>query len=109
MASWSAGLAIGLAILVANNPKTGVPQLAYRELSRLLSIPLASSAGFAVGGAVAGLMFAPAVVAILGLDYLGLEDPRAFVVVYGIHAGTYLGGVSGVVVAVVLVKKKRRS
>jgi hypothetical protein len=109
MASWSAGLFIGLALLVANNPKTGLPQLGYRELARMLAMPLLCSAAFAVSGAVAGLACAPAVAARLGLDYLGLEDPRAFVVVSGIHAGSYLGGLVGAVSAFVVIRRRRKS
>jgi hypothetical protein len=109
MASWSAGLFVGVALLVANNPKTGVPQLSYRELSQMLSMPLWCSAGLAVTGAVAGFVIAPEVAVRLELAHLGLEDPHAFVVVSGIHAGSYLGGLVGAVAAFVVVRRRRKS
>ena len=45
MASWSAGLFIGLALLVANNPKRRLTQLNYRDLATRLVWPLVRSIG----------------------------------------------------------------
>jgi hypothetical protein len=108
MASWSAGLFVGLVLLIANNPRSGLHKLAYRRLARKLLWPLGGTVGASVICGVVGMAFAPTLVMRLGLDDLRLHDPHSFVIVSSIHAGTYLGGIAGVVVAVVAVRCERK-
>jgi len=90
-ASWSAGLFIGLVLLIANNPSKRRPQLPYRRLARFVLWPLACSVGAAV---VAGLA-----------SYL--SGAAEFSQVWAIHIGTYVGALVGVITGAVLVRRER--
>ena len=108
-ATWSAGLIIGVAFLLANNPRPGLPCLFYKSMFKLLP----------------GIVLACAVCATLlgGAGYGGLltwlsEDfaemlrrdqfrPRRFMAVYGIHLGGYIGGLIGTIVTVISLRRKR--
>jgi alpha-beta hydrolase superfamily lysophospholipase len=103
-----AGLPVGLlggtALLVANNPRrSGIPpQLGYRPLVALACVPLATAAllAGAFGAVNASAQFGTATA-----RELGVPDYRTwrFVIVWGVHAGSYAGallGIAGVALAV---------
>jgi len=100
-------LAVGLVLLVANNPSVKLPQLPYRRLVRFLFRPLmysviaASTFGALAGAGVEQLR-----------EWLGVDlgDPVAdtrFVIVWGIHVGTYVGVALGLVDAVIGIRRER--
>ena len=113
MATWSVGLILGVAILIANNPSRhpsrdpsrNRPQRSFRELIKLLPMVIALAVAFAI------------VVGVLGwfgwLNWIS-EDfrdmwhadifrPRRFTAAYGAHLGGYIGGLFGGIVAVIRV------
>jgi hypothetical protein len=103
-ASWTVGLVIGLAFLVANNPSERWPQLPYRRLARHLLWPAVMAPLLAVFMAVATRL-APEWVA----ERLGSSALRADVAtVWVAHIGTYVGAVSGLVAGVVQITRERR-
>lgn len=107
-ASASVGLFGGASLLVANNPRrSGTPQLGYGVLARLTFLPLASAA------LVAGVFGLTSAVLQLGTGSahaLGVPDSRVwrFVIVWAVHAGSYVGALLGIVGAATLVVIRRR-
>lgn len=103
-----AGLVLGGVLLLANDPRPDRPGLPAAALVRLAAWPAALAALLAPVGFLALGALDP-----LGLDreLRGLvDDPAArarFVQVWGAHAGLYAGGLLGVVVAAVLVRRRR--
>lgn len=110
-ATWTAGLVIGVALLVANNPrKDGRPRLGYRELAALVPMVLAVTVLASTCLGVAGYLgaFLP-----INSDFRELmaDDawrPRRFMAVYGVHLGGYVGGILGTTLAVARVLRERR-
>ncbi len=107
-AGFVAGIAIGGALLLANNPRPALRQLRYAALASYLLFPLA-----------AALVAAPMVAAIRWWDVqsLGAElrralpesDVESFLRVQRIHVGLYMGAFAGTVAAVIVARRKRRS
>jgi hypothetical protein len=109
-ATWSVGLLIGVALLLANNPKPARRQLPYRTLvSFLLMILLVSACFAAIGarlGSRGGLSWTSADLRALQRD--DLFRPARFFAVYGMNLGGYVGGAIGTIVSIVWVRRLRR-
>jgi hypothetical protein len=107
-ATWSAGLLIGVALLLANNPGRR-PQLSYGRLTRYLLMILLCAI---IAAAVLGAMGYAGWAAHWSEDFhqMVLHDefrPRRFMCVYGIHLGGYVGGLAGTLAAVWLIRRQR--
>ena len=110
-ATWTVGLLVGVAILLANNPKRDRPRLSYSALLKRMPLILASCLLFAALLGAIGYLggFAP-----FSSDFheMILHDefrPLRFMAVYGIHLGGYLGGALGTILAILSIRKRRRS
>jgi hypothetical protein len=108
-ATWSAGLLIAVALLLANNPRPNRPRLAYNQLlshvPTLLSITIDCAALGAVLG-YAGLLD------VLDKDLADLRQvnlwrPARFIAAWGEHLGAYLGGLLGLTTVVTRVLRQR--
>ncbi|MFK8004591.1 MAG: hypothetical protein AB8H86_33795 [Polyangiales bacterium] len=88
-AGWTAGLAIGLGLLIANNPGRR-EQLSYAALAQHIRFPLVWSLAAAIGGGLYARYWMPG-----ALSGWGLEHPLAVVTVWGIHIGSYVGALLG--------------
>ena len=110
-AVWSAGLILGVILLLANNPGKRSAPLRFGRLYRLLPLMLACPAIlaslFGVIGYWGGLVWLNAEFPLLLKD--NLWRPYRFMAVYGIHLGGYIGGLLGVFTAVGLIIRQRRS
>ena len=107
-AGFVAGLAIGGALLLANNPRRDWPQLPYGALARFMLVPLAAAV------AVAPLGAAWSSLDIQGLSsqlqqVLSPDEVRSFLMVQRIHLGLYAGALLGTVGAVVRIRRQRRA
>ncbi len=107
-ASYWVGLVIGTAMLVANNPSPRRPQLLYPTMFRLMAWPFA----LAVVGAI--LLGVLSVFFDVGhhanaLAIAGSKAANNFLVVWGVHLGSYVGGFGGCIVAVAAIVVRRRS
>jgi hypothetical protein len=102
-ASWSAGLMIGVVLLVANNPSPRFPRIAWRRMYRLLGLPAGTAAVTAAGAG--GLRWLGGLDWLLGPASLAM---RPFETVYAVHAGAYLGGLLGTLAAVIYILHARR-
>lgn len=109
-ATWAVGLLVGVACLLANNPRPGRPSLAYPKLLTHTLWPAILACVFATILAFAGYR---GHLARISEDFrqMLLHDefrPRRFMGVYGIHLGGYIGGAIGTVVAVLSIRRARR-
>lgn len=105
LAGWSVGLAVGLALLVANNPSPMRTRIGERVLAGEALRVLVVSAATAAFGALVGFCATPHVAAFF--RSAGIAETRAFSVASGIHLGTYVGAALGTVRAVVRVRRAR--
>ncbi len=110
-ATWWAGLFIGVAVLLANNPsRKGRPQLPYGRLYKIMLILVGMASGLAMVLGVVGWFWGEAIAARF-FDVPPLMDwlqPPRFFCVYGIHLGGYFGGAVGLIVALVKIVRIRR-
>jgi len=109
-ATWTAGLIGGVAILMANNPRRGRPQLPYSVLYRV--VPLLILGAMTCAGICGILGYAGVFARFMG-DFADLvrEDlfrPHRFMCVYGMHFGAYVGGAIGAMAAVLWVVRRRK-
>lgn len=100
-AGWSAGLAIGLGLLIANNPARR-DQLPYATLAGHIRFPLFWSLAAAIGGGLYARYFMPD-----ALHAWGLEHPRSVITVWGGHIGSYVGALLGLVHACLHIRGSR--
>jgi hypothetical protein len=109
-ATWSPGLLIGAAVLIANNPSRGRDRLPYRRLLRLLApllLGTAIIAAFCGGLGYCGLLrHMNSELALLWKN--DLLRPQRFLAVYGLHLGGYIGGAVMAVVTVVRIRRWRK-
>ena len=109
-ATWWAGLIIGAALLIANNPSRRMPRLKYsRLIARLPGILVITVLCAAIVG-IAGDRF---LLNWISQDFSELAStnlwrPHRFMTVYGIHLGGYFGGAMAVVYGISSVVMERR-
>jgi hypothetical protein len=107
-ASYGVGLVAGALLLIANNPSPTRPKLGYRELMRLALLPLALAAsGAVVGGAL--YAFDAFHLHARALELVPEHSVARFLVVWGVHTGSYAGAALGAIVSIVLVRLRRRA
>jgi len=109
-ATWSAGLIIGVALLIANNPRKNQVRLRYLTLVSLLVLVLIAAAIGAGAGAIAGsrgwLAWSNPDIAAIARD--DLFRPKQFMAVYGMNMGGYVGGILGTACCITWMSRKRR-
>jgi hypothetical protein len=110
-ATWWAGLIIGAAMLIANNPSRRGPQLPYSRLIARLPAILTITALCAIVFGFAGNLY---YLNGLSPDFQNLAAtnlwrPHRFMTVYGIHLGGYVGGALAVIYSVSSILHERRA
>ena len=107
-AGFFAGAVIGMALLIANNPRPGRPPLPYARLRRLVPIPLMAAL---LTAAPASLLFARDPFGLAGAltGFVSPDRVPAFLTVWGAHTGLYLGAMIGTLVAVRRIRRERTS
>ena len=105
-ATWSAGLILGVVLLLANNPRKHSPALPFTRLYRLLPLllllPVLMAATLGLLGYLGGLTWANSDFPLLLKD--NLWRPYHFMAVYGIHLGGYIGGGLAAILAAILIR-----
>src|SRR5205085_5393415 len=109
-ATWSVGLILGVAILIANNPRRDRPRVPLRHLLVLLGPVMVLTAFFA---AVFGVLGWYGWLNWISEDFrdmwrANIFRPRHFTAVYGAHLGGYVGGLIAGALAVLRVLQMRR-
>ena len=110
--TWTAGLIVGVALLLANNPRRDRRgRLTFGQLFRLVPVVFAVVILSALCLGVAGYFGAFAWTSQDFREMLRHDQwrPRRFMAVYGAHLGAYAGGVLGTFIAVVRVIRIRRT
>ena len=110
-ATWTAGLIVGVVLLIANNPRRDFKQLPYRTLLVLLPLIFLCAAIFAIAGAWIGMngWLASTNSDIRAIAHDNLFRPRLFMAVYGLNLGGYAGGLLGAICAVWWIRRTRRT
>jgi hypothetical protein len=110
MATWTAGLLIGVALLIANNPCRARAQLPYAQLLALLGRMFLLTATIASAFGVAGYLGLLARFSSDFREMLARDEfrPRRFMAVYGIHLGGYIGGLLATALACITIARRRR-
>ncbi len=109
-AAGSAGLIIAAILLMANNPRPGLPQLPYRRLmgwvARIFLACLLFSIALGLGG-YCGLL--TGVSSEFG-DMVRRDEwrPYRFMAVFGTHLGGYVGGAIGGGLAAMMIRRARK-
>jgi hypothetical protein len=108
-ATWSAGLIIGVAMLLANNPSETLPRLSNTSLLRLIPFIISITVCCAALGGLGGYDGLPAHWSDDFAQMLRRDEmrPRRFMTVYGIHLGGYIGGLVAVVAVVLRIRRLR--
>jgi hypothetical protein len=110
-ATWSVGLILGAAMLIANNPRRTRPQLSYLRMLRILPGVFLIAIAFAIVGGIAGyfgcLNWASPDFAEMWTAQM--FRPRRFIGVWGVHLGGYVGGLLAAVWAVYHILHCRRT
>ena len=109
-ATWTVGLIIGVALLLANNPMGNRPRLSYGRLFFALAIIFGITIILAVGFGVAGYFGVPAYFSDDFRQMIAHNEfrPYRFICVFGVHLGGYVGGLVGCVIAVFYILKLRQ-
>jgi hypothetical protein len=110
-ATWSAGLLIGVALLLANNPSKRLPRLRNRDLLTLIPLVFLVTACVGAIGGYLGYLGLPARFSD-DFDQMLRHDewrPHRFMAVYGVHLGGYLGAALATTLAVLRTRQKRRA
>lgn len=103
MATWSVGLLLGVAILIANNPRRDRPQLSFKCLLKLLVPVVGITIVFAIAFGVLGWF---GWLNRISEDFrdmwrADIFRPKHFTAAYGAHLGGYVGGLIAGAMAVV--------
>lgn len=108
-ATWSAGLIIGVPMLVANNPSRQWPRLSYGRLAARLLLVLGCAVACAMALGIAGYFgaFTPWSKDFSEMVRLDQWRPRRFMAVFGIHLGGYIGALAGTALAVWSIRRAR--
>lgn len=109
-ATWTAGLVIGVALLIANNPSSKLPALPITSLIGLLPMILIITAACGAIGGLLGWLGVPARFSEDFREMLAKDEmrPQRFIAVFGIHLGGYVGGLLAMMTAVVIVRRRRK-
>ncbi|MDI1443509.1 hypothetical protein [Polyangium sp. 6x1] len=107
-ASWPLGLLAGMALRFANEPSGRLPRrLPLRRLLGFVAIPLVTAALAAVMRGTSPVRFDPLDQHAVAEMLAGSTRAAAFVRVWRVHIGSYVGGALGLLLAVVLVRRRR--
>jgi len=109
-ATWTVGLIIGAALLLANNPRKNRPQLPITTLAKMLPMIAVITVAFAM---ILGLAGYSGLIAKFSDDFAQMlrhdeMRPRRFIAVFGIHLGGYMGGLIGIITSVFIVLHQRK-
>ena len=109
-AAWTAGLILGAAVLIANNPRPQRPPLPFAALYRMLPRVAACAAVLAAALGLAGYL---GLLTWTNSDFgllfeENLYRPQRFLCAWGIHLGSYVGAAAGAALAVWRVLRRHR-
>ena len=104
-----AGVVIGGAFLMANNPKPNRSRLSAKKLLRFALYPILGALILVPLGSVLAYYFDPLNFSSDLSEALSPEQIGRFLAVWGVHLGLYAGGLVGAMTAVLGIRRIRRS
>lgn len=104
-ATYWVGLLVGATLLILNNPRPGRLQLNYPQLFKTTTVCLGAAI---LAAPIFGLIFYLNYKRMLGAEAAVLVHPDLFALVWGIHNGSYIGGLIGTIAAGFIVRQKRK-
>lgn len=109
-ATYGPGAIVGALLLIANNPSPHAPQLPYRKLFQycVYAVLMAMLTGIGLG-LMCSFFGGRTVLRELAADNYAQDRQLQFMLVWGIHAGSYLGAFLGSVLVTVFVVRRRKS
>ena len=109
-ATWTVGLLIGVACLIANNPRRDRLSLTYGQLGRRVAVVFGSALTCALLLGVIGFKGGLVASSVDFQEMVARDQfrPYRFMAVFGIHLGGYVGGLIGAIVAVISIRRARR-
>ena len=109
-ATWSMGLILGVALLIANNPRKKLPQFTYRTLFLcVLGILVFTACSGMVGGWLGYHgFFNNASEDFRDMVRANVFRPQHFLCTWGVHMGDYLGGIVGTILCCVWIQMRRK-
>lgn len=109
-ASWPLGILAAFGLRFANEPSEHLSEpLSLRMLFKFSSFPLIFAAICAISFGLVPAHFDPWAQKNVAETIAGSEHVAAFVRVWRIHIGSYFGGTLGLLVAMFVVRRKRRT
>ncbi len=110
-ATWTAGLIIGVALLIANNPRRDRRQLSYGTLVGCLCLVFLVCVVFAVLLGITGYLgwLTPFSHDFSEMVRRNEFRPHRFMAVFGVHLGGYVGGLAGAALAAVWILTQRKN
>jgi len=107
-ATWTAGLIGGVVLVMANNPSPERERVSWRRLMRVAVGILVIAVGCEAAAGLLSYMAANTLADAPGWGQVMTQSwGRRFMVAVGMHYGVYLGGIAGLVVAVVRIRRAR--
>jgi len=107
-ASWPLGVLAGMVFRMANEPSQQLPQrLPVRALLHFVAVPLVTAAFVALVLGASPVRFDPWDQRTVAELMAGPTRAAAFVRVWRVHIGSYVGGALGLILAAVLVRRRR--
>ena len=110
MATWSVGLLLGAAMLIANNPRPNRPPVHFSRLVIVLPVVLGLTC---ISAFIFGLLGWFGALNWMSTDFVemwktNIFRPRHFTAAWGAHLGGYIGGLLGGAYAVWRIVRQRR-
>ncbi len=108
IATWTAGLITGVTFLFANNENSKHRQLTYKNLYKILLLPLSFSIFFSIFFGSFFYINYSILAKITNEDLSSLGgDLPSFMFVWGIHIGSYVGAIIGLIISYFKIIKLR--
>ncbi len=104
-----AGVVIGGAFLMANNPKPNRPSLPAKKLVRFALYPIVGALVLVPLGSVSAYYLDPLNFSSDLSEALSPEQIGRFLAVWGIHLGLYASGLAGTIAGVLGIRRMRRT
>lgn len=109
-ATYGPGALMAALFLIANNPKPNLPQLSYGELLRLCLVTLTLAGLVAVSLGLLSTFLGDSTDLVSLVEQHGAQERSSqFMLVWGIHFGSYIGAVLGTVWSVIQIGRRRKA
>jgi len=107
-ALWSVGLLGSACVLMANNPDRHGHRMPYAFLIKIAALPLLLSLAVEIPLGMSFPCLAPRILSAGLVHSIYNHAGDSFFTVWGMHLGAYIGGVTGIIAAILVVIRRKR-